>query len=111
LVGGLDVADGVEQQDGVVLVDSGVFVIPVVEFVFLVLDPFEIHHDIVMSIFDIDPNVSTFKRSYSFDVFNIPTSLFDLAQHRFIGLRYFLCNLVDLDCLDFPGVNEDQAKD
>ena len=107
LVSSLDVAHGVEQQHWLVIVDSGVFVIPVAEFVFFVLNPFEIQHDIIMSILDVDAIVPTFEGSYSFDVLNLPTFLFDLAKYGFIGFRYFLSVLVDFDCLDFTRVNED----
>jgi hypothetical protein len=42
LISSLDVADGVEQQHWLMVVDSGVFVIPVTKFVFFVLNTFEI---------------------------------------------------------------------
>lgn len=93
------------------LVDTGVFVIPVAEFVFFILDAFEIHHNVVMSILNINSNMPPFKRSYPFNVFKIPTSLFDLAKHRFIGFGYFLSNLIDLNYLDFPRINEDKPQD
>lgn len=107
LVSSLDVADGVEQQHWLVIAYSWVFVIPVAEFVFLVPNPFEIQHNIIMSIFDVDTVVPTFEGSHSFDVLNFPALLFDTAKYRLITFRYFLSVLVDFDSLDFTRVNED----
>lgn len=64
-----------------------------------------------MSIFNVDAMVTTFEGSYSFDVLNFPTLLFDFAKYGLISFRYLLCVLVDFDCLDFTGVNEDQTQD